>query len=106
MVFLGSNVGDGSVVQLKLDEQDRPSVHGSNIGDRRPVRHFLLLFSLHDFVFQEQLVLCIPANGMQFIALHQIINILATAFKDLAGFTDADDPMLNKSDEVIQRERN
>ena len=26
MVFLGSNVGDGSVVQLKLDEQDRPSV--------------------------------------------------------------------------------
>ncbi len=26
--------------------------------------------------------------------------------KALAGFTDADDPMLNKSDEIIQRERN
>ena len=65
----------------------------------------LLLFSLHDFVFQEQPVLCIPTNGMQFIPFHQIINILAAAFKNSAGFTDTDDPVLNKSNKIIQRER-
>ena len=50
----------------------------------------LELFSLHDFVFQEQPVFCILTYGMQFIPFHQIINILAAAFKDSAGFTDTD----------------
>ena len=65
----------------------------------------LLLFSLHDFIFQEQLVLCIMANRKQFITFHQIINILAAASKDLADFADTDDPVLNKSNEIIQCER-
>ena len=64
-----------------------------------------MLFSLYDFVSQEQRVLCIPTNGMQFTTFHQIINILAAASKNLAGFTDADNPVLNKSDEIIKRER-
>ena len=62
----------------------------------------LLLLSLNDFVSEIQLIFRFLADGVQFSAFHQVVDILTSAAQKLAGFVGADNPVPDKPDEIIQ----
>ena len=72
-------LGSALLIQAILHRCINKILHGLSIYESSLC--FLLLFSLHDFVFQEQLVLCIPTNGMRFNVEQNIEAILKLTLK-------------------------